>query len=229
MSPLPTQGALNASSTFFDNAVYLTQGSKLFRIGLDESITLLEDYRDMGVINMHHNIDVGKRGLLIEPDTMSQFEATILEVDSNDGHVLKTFNMATIIGAAMAAGGDDQSEFIFPRPIDWFHNNGAAYNRADDSLIVSSRENFVICLDYMTGVIKWILGDPTKKWYQFPSLRRFALTLAPAACLQSGNTLPRLLTIKVFCFLITVKTVNFRILQGLNANMRVPASTAWIW
>ena len=94
VSPLPTQGALNASSTFFDNAVYLTQGSKLFRIGLDESITLLEDYRDMGVINMHHNIDVGKRGILIEPDTMSQFEATILEVDSNDGHVLKTFNMA---------------------------------------------------------------------------------------------------------------------------------------
>ena len=69
VSPLPTQGALNASSTFFDNAVYLTQGSRLFRIGLDESITLLEDYSDMGVINMHHNIDPGKRGILIEPDT----------------------------------------------------------------------------------------------------------------------------------------------------------------
>ena len=190
VSPLPTQGALNASSTFFDNAVYLTQGSKLFRIGLDESITLLEDYRDMGVINMHHNIDVGKRGLLIEPDTMSQFEATILEVDSNDGHVLKTFNMATIIGAAMVAGGDDPSEFIFPRPIDWFHNNGAAYNRADDSLIVSSRENFVICLDYNTGAIKWILGDPTKKWYQFPSLRRFALTLPPGSLPPIGQHSP---------------------------------------
>ena len=50
------------------------------------------------------------------------------------------------------------------------------YNRADDSLIVSSRENFVICLDYETQAIKWILGDPTKKWYQFPSLRTFALT-----------------------------------------------------
>ena len=190
VSPLPTQGALNASSTFFDNAVYVTQGSQLFRIDLDETVTLLEDYRDMGVINMHHNIDAGKRGLLIEPDTTAYFESTILEVDSNDGRVLKTFNMATIIGAAMAAGGDDPSEFIFPGPIDWFHNNGAAYNRADDSLIVSSRENFVICLDYNTGAIKWILGDPTKKWYQFPSLRRFALTFAPGSLPPIGQHAP---------------------------------------
>ena len=144
VSPLTTQGALNASSTFFDNAVYVTQGSKLFRIGLDESIRLLADYRDMGVTNMHHNIDPGKNGILIEPDTTDYFESTILEVDSNDGTLLKRFDMATIIGAAMVAGGDDPSKFIFPRPVDWFHNNGAAYNRADNSLVVSSRENFVI-------------------------------------------------------------------------------------
>src|SRR5947207_13468464 len=50
VSPLPTRSALFASSTFFDNAIYLTQGSQLFRIGLDESISLLADYRDMGVI-----------------------------------------------------------------------------------------------------------------------------------------------------------------------------------
>ena len=56
-----------------------------------------------------------------------------------------------------------------------------AYNRADNSLIVSSRENFLICIDYETGAIRWILGDPTKKWYQFPSLRRYALALAPGS------------------------------------------------
>ena len=194
VSPLPTLGALNASSTFFDNAVYTTQGSRLFRIGLDESVTLLADYSNMGVTNMHHNIDAGKRGILIEPDTTTDFESTILEVDKDDGHVLKTFNFATIIGAAMAAGGDDPREFVFHRTPqsnnDWFHNNGAAYNRADDSLVVSSRENFVICVDYNTGAIKWILGDPTKKWYQFPSLRRFALTLAPGSLPPIGQHAP---------------------------------------
>ena len=72
-------------------------------------------------------------------------------------------------------------------PNDWFHNNSVAYNRADDSLIVSSRENFLICIDYETGAIKWILGDPTKKWCQFPSLRRYALTLAPGSLPPIGQ------------------------------------------
>ena len=43
---------------------------------------------------------------------------------------------------------------------------------------MSSRENFVICVDYSTNKIKWILGDPSKAWHDYPSLRRYALTLA---------------------------------------------------
>jgi hypothetical protein len=192
VSTLATQSALFASSTFFDGAAYVTQGSQLFRIDLDETVLMLADYSSLGVVNLHHNIDVGKTGLLIEPDTTSYFESVIFEVDSTDGSVLKTFNMADIISAAMIAGGDDPSQFVFPTPNDWFHNNGAAYNRADDSLIVSSRENFVICLDYNSSTIKWILGDPTKKWYQFPSLRKFALTVAPGSLPPIGQHSPSL-------------------------------------
>ena len=54
-------------------------------------------------------------------------------------------------------------------------------------MIVSSRENFVIAIDYETGAIKWILGDPTKKWYQFPSLRQFALRVAPGSLAPIGQ------------------------------------------
>ena len=190
VSPLPTLSALFASSTFFDNAVYVTQLSQLFRVELDGAVEMLADYSNIGVVNLHHNIDPGKTGVLIEPDTTSYFESTILEVNSSDGTVLKTFNMADIISAAMIAGGDDPSQFVYPTPSDWFHNNGVAYNRADDSLIVSSRENFLICLDYETSVIKWILGDTTKKWYQFPSLRKFALTLAPGSLPPIGQHAP---------------------------------------
>ena len=190
VSPLAENSALFAASTFFDNAVYVTQNAQLFRIELDGTVLLVEDYSSIGVTHLHHNIDRGKTGLLIEPDTTTYFESEILEVDSNDGHVLKTFNMASIISATMRAGGDDPSEFVFPTPTDWFHNNGVAYNRADNSLVVSSRENFLICLDYNTGSINWILGDPTKKWYQFPSLRKFALTLAPGSLPPIGQHAP---------------------------------------
>ena len=56
-----------------------------------------------------------------------------------------------------------RASYSFQRSDDWFHNNAVTYNRADDSIaIVSSRENFVICLDYETGAIKWILGDTAR-------------------------------------------------------------------
>jgi arylsulfate sulfotransferase len=191
VSPLPANNALFAASTFFDNAVYMTQNSQLFRIELnDGSISLLADYSNIGVEHLHHNIDRGKTGLLIEPDTTTFYESIVLEVNSSDGTVLRIFNMAAIIGAAMIAGGDDPSEFVFPTPTDWFHGNGVAYNRADDSLIISSRENFLICIDYETTAIKWILGDPTKKWHQFPSLRKFALTVAPGSLPPIGQHSP---------------------------------------
>ena len=64
---------------------------------------------------------------------------------------------------------------------DWFHNNSVTYRASDDSLIVSSRENFVIALDYASGAIKWILGDKTKAWFQYPSLSQFALTVPAGA------------------------------------------------
>ncbi|MGC2625585.1 MAG: aryl-sulfate sulfotransferase [Candidatus Udaeobacter sp.] len=190
VSPLATMNAIFAASTFFNNGVYVTQGSQLVRIELDGTVLVVADYSSLGVVHFHHNIDPGKTGLLLEPDTTSYLESTIMEVDSHDGHVLKTFNMANIISAAMIAGGDDPSQFVFPTPTDWFHNNGAAYNRADNSLVVSSRENFVIALDYNTGAIKWILGDPTKKWHQFASLRKFAIGVAPGSLPPIGQHAP---------------------------------------
>ena len=62
VSPLTTMGALNASSTFFDNAVYVTQGSQLFRIDLDGRSRVLADYSDIGVSTSTIILILGKRG-----------------------------------------------------------------------------------------------------------------------------------------------------------------------
>ena len=195
---LDTDGALRWVGTggfnqivgmFFDNAIYEADGSSLVRMDLDGTITVLHDYSDIGVTFLHHNIDRGKFGLILDVDTDSQFEAVNIEVD-RFGNVLKIWNMGDILTAAMTAGGDDPTEFVHPTPIDWFHNNGVAYNPADDSLVVSSRENFLICIDYETGAIKWILGDPTKKWHQFPSLAQYALELAPGSLAPIGQHSP---------------------------------------
>jgi hypothetical protein len=120
--------------------------------------------------------------MLLEVNTTTQTESVIVEVDTS-GNVLNTWNFADIISQAMTAGGDDPTQFVGTGTQDWFHNNAATYRKSDNTLIVSSRENFVIAVDYDTQAIKWILGDPTKQWYQFPSLRHYALTL-------DANSLP---------------------------------------
>ena len=180
-------GYSGSTATYFDNAIYFAWGPQLFRIDLDGTLTLIGDYSDLGISDFHHNIDRGKVGIILDADTAPSYKESVnIEVDAS-GRVLKTWNLANIISAAMTAGGDDPSQFVYSSPTDWFHNNAVAYNRADDSLIISSRENFLICIDYETGAIKWILGDPTKKWYQFPSLRRYALPLAPGSLPPIGQ------------------------------------------
>ena len=173
-------------SGFFDNAIYQTQRTSLYRVELDGAVTHVHNYLNDGAIYVHHNIDPGKFGAILELDTPEQYESVFIEVDKA-GNVLKRWDLADIISSAMIAGGDDPSQFVFPGPEDWFHSNAAFYNRADDSVLFSSRENFVICVDYQTKAIKWILGDTTKRWHQFPSLAKYSLAVPTGGLAPIGQ------------------------------------------
>jgi arylsulfate sulfotransferase len=130
--------------------------------------------------NFHHDLTPGKTGFLAELDALEggvpRVESILAEISAT-GEVLKEWDMAAIFRAAMLARGDDPSNFVRDGA-DWFHMNSAIYVAADDSLLVSSRENFVVKIDYATGHIKWLLGDTSKHWYvDYPSLRALALEL----------------------------------------------------
>lgn len=181
-----TAGVGAQNCMLFDNAFYVTSGTALLRTEFDGITTPVANYSGIGVTGFHHNIDPGREGMILDVNTVNQTESVNLEVDAA-GNVLRTWNLADIISAAMIAGGDDPSHFVYPAPTDWFHNNATAYRSSDNSLIVSSRENFVIAIDYDSGNIKWILGDPTKHWYEFQSLRQFSLTLAPGTLPPIGQ------------------------------------------
>ncbi len=179
-------GFATAHATFFDNAFYIAKRTSLYRIELDGTVTFLHDYSDLGVISFHHNVDRGKVGIILEVNTEEHRESLNLEVDAA-GNVVKRWDMVNIISAAMRAGGDDPDDFVVPSSEDWFHNNATAYNRVDDSLVLSSREDFLICIDYKTLAIKWILGDQTKEWFQYPSLAKFALSTPPGTIPPAGQ------------------------------------------
>jgi len=150
----------------------------LFILGLDGSV-VEQPLSDPAYLYFHHNIDRGKTGFFGEVDTMTgtttNIESNLIELDQS-GKVLHHWDLAAIIADYMKSQGDDAAAFVRPG-VDWFHMNASTYNAADDSIVVSSRENFLIDIDYQTGAINWILGDPTKYWYTFPSLRAKALLL----------------------------------------------------
>jgi len=173
----------------FHRGVYIMDGTKLVRMELDGEVRVVADYASVGVNAFHHNIDPGKRGMILDANLLDGLH---LEVDYA-GQILKRWSLREIIRNAMIAGGDDPSGFVktpsvpFAKDDDWTHNNSVAYRKSDNSITFSSRENFVICLDYETNAIKWILGDKTKLWYQYPSLRKFALSLAPGSIAPAGQ------------------------------------------
>lgn len=139
----------------------------------------------------HHNIDPGPKGLLAEftgTDSLgSSIEDIVAEIAPfSQEPPFQTFNMATILRSYMLDSGDDPTNFVRPG-IDWFHLNASTYDPTDNSVILSSRENFLIKLDYSTHDIVWIFGDPTKYWYTFPSLKVKALLLDGAGLYPIGQ------------------------------------------
>lgn len=191
-----TADVQSSTTIFYDNAVYLSDGPRLLRIEMDGNVSVIGDYTEsQGAVSLHHNIEVGKRGLVISIDTQDQVESVNLEVNPHTGEVLDRWDFANIIHDAIVAGGQDPGDFIrtahgrydAQAPDDWWHNNAQTYRRADDTLLVSSRENFVIALDYDSKAIKWIFGDTSKRWHQFNGLAQYTISPAPGTLAPDGE------------------------------------------
>ena len=101
-----TAGVGVTSCMMFDNAFYLASGTQLLRTEFDGRTHVMADYADIDVVDFHHNIDPGRDGMILDVDTVDQTESFNMEVDAG-GNVLRTWNLADIISAAMTAGGDD--------------------------------------------------------------------------------------------------------------------------
>lgn len=172
----------SSSSLFVDNHFIIGDSGSpihLRRLELDGTAqTTAVNATDL--TDFHHNIDPGKAGLLASTDNIANgvsiVESTLVELDPNAGTVLKRWELGDILSRFMQAQGDDPTQFVRPGT-DWFHLNSATYDRSDDTLLVSSRENFVMKIDYASGDLIWILGDPTKYWHGFPSLAGMDLSL----------------------------------------------------
>jgi hypothetical protein len=178
----------SGSSIFTDNGFVVGDAPtlSLVRFELDGTTHTTPIQSGHDYSNIHHNIDPGKQGMLVAFDTPTNLESTFAEISAS-GAVIKEWDLAKILSDYLRAHGEDPSDMVRPS-IDWFHMNASAYDPSDDSVIVSSRENFLIKIDYASGDIKWIFGDPTKYWYQLhPSLRALSLSLGPGGFYPIGQ------------------------------------------
>ena len=106
----------------------------------------------------HHDYDELPNGnLLIASDNFSSgtVEDYIVEMDRETGEIVKTFDLTKILNKE-----DGKSENW--SQYDWFHNNSVWYDKNTNSITLSGRhQDAVINLDYETGELNWIIGDPT--------------------------------------------------------------------
>jgi arylsulfate sulfotransferase len=188
-------GIKDSFSSYFANGEFMigSQGGPEFTLlQFDGSQSALPAQLPQPLLfEFTHNIDPSPDGVLAEFIGTDDLGPSIGDIVADIWPFFKkppaqTFDMADILTAYMQANGDDASAFVRPGA-DWFHVNASTYDPSDNSVIVSSRENFLIKMNYSTRNIIWILGDPTKYWYTFPSLRAKALTLAPGGLYPVGQ------------------------------------------
>lgn len=105
----------------------------------------------------HHSaVELPNGNLLVaaQDENSDTREDVVFEISRETGAIIKTFDIKNILpmddGASLNTHDDD-----------WFHNNSVWYEDKSKSIILSGRNaDAVISIDYESGKLKWILGDP---------------------------------------------------------------------
>lgn len=214
--------------TFDDGAFIIQSGSTLIHLSLSgEKTTYPIKVSGLTGIIPHHELTTGKSGYLVNINATKNdswnIETILLEVDKK-GNYIGQWDFGEIITDHMLKNSDDPTKLV-QDGIDWFHMNSAIYDPSDDSIIASSRELFVIKIDYSTKKIKWILGDETKYWAEFPSL--LALSLQSTDIKPIGQHALSITDGQLMMF--NNGQVSFNQPEGVPVGQLLPTSLAMKW
>ena len=145
-------GNLLVSTERLVNPPYYTTG--LYEIDLLGKI--YTEYKLNG--GYHHDyFELENGNILVASDNFDSgtVEDYIVELDRKTGDIVKTFDLKNILNM-----NDGKSENW--TDYDWFHNNAVWYDKNTNSITLSGRhQDAVINIDYDTGKLNWIIGDPT--------------------------------------------------------------------
>ncbi len=113
------------------------------------------EYRIPG--GYHHDqfeMEDGNLLILTQEKNGATGEDMCVLVDRNTGEILKSWDYKKVLPQDVAKSGSWSEH-------DWFHNNAVWYDKKTNSLTLSGRhQDAVINLDFETGELNWIIGDP---------------------------------------------------------------------
>lgn len=130
---------------------YHTTG--LFEMGMIGKI--YKEYRLPG--GYHHDqfeMEDGNLLILTQDPPRGTVEDMCVLVDRKTGDILKRWDYQKCLPQNVGGSGSQDSH-------DWFHNNAVWYDKKTNSLTLSGRhQDAVINIDYETGELNWVIGDP---------------------------------------------------------------------
>ena len=148
-----------------DNGRLLVSTERLAEVpyystGLYEMDMLGKIYTEYSLPGGYHHdyYEMENGNLLVASDDFNNDSGTVedyvVEIDRKNGNIVKTFDLKDILKMT-----DGKSENWIE--YDWFHNNSVWYDKKTNSITLSGRhQDAVINIDYDTGKLNWILGDP---------------------------------------------------------------------
>lgn len=135
--------------------------SPYYNTGLYEIDLLGKIYNEYSLKGGYHHdfYEMENGNLLVASNNFEGEDGTvedyIVELDRKTGNIIKTFDLKEILNKE-----DGKSENW--SSYDWFHNNSVWYDKKTNSITLSGRhQDAVINIDYNTGKLNWIIGDPT--------------------------------------------------------------------
>lgn len=144
---------LVSTERLINNPYYMT--------GLYEMDLLGKIYTEYSLEGGYHHdyYELPSGNLLVATDDFyneyGTVEDYIVELDRKTGNIVKTFDLKDILNME-----DGKSENW--SSYDWFHNNSVWYDEKTNSITLSGRhQDAIINIDYETGDLNWIIGDPT--------------------------------------------------------------------
>ena len=135
--------------------------SPYYMTGLYEMDMLGKIYKEYSLPGGYHHdyYEMPNGNLLVASDNFTSGDGTvedyIVELDRETDEAVKTFDLKDILNME-----DGKSENWIE--YDWFHNNSVWYDEESNSITLSGRhQDAVINIDYDSGDLNWIIGDPT--------------------------------------------------------------------